>query len=91
MIAKNEYLRFYHKARLLDILQDGRGKSINKLQISANMNATLAYVIVEEMHQENLVEYNYVGRSKWITITKKGRQYLKEFDDFINIIETLNR
>ena len=64
--------------------------SISRLHLGAGMNRTLATVVIDEMVEENLVEVTRFARARWTTITKTGRLYLKEFESFCNIIETLN-
>jgi len=90
MIAKNEFLKHYHKARLLERLPGEKGMSINKLHMGASMTRTLACVMIDNMVEEGLVTMKQLTRMKWIIRTKKGRLYLKEFDKFCNIIETLS-
>ena len=89
MISKHDFLRLYHKKRLLERIFNG-GKSISRLHLGAGVNRTLAVEVLEEMQDEGLVEIKAVARARWSTITPLGRMYLKEFKRFCNIIEILN-
>ena len=91
MIPKNDFLKHYHKARLLERLPDGTGMSINKLHVGASMTRTFACVMIDEMVEEETITVKQVGRISWVTRTNKGRLYLKEIDKFCDVIETLKK